>query len=95
LSSHIVEQRSYADIVKDSIKNEEWIPPKKNIPEVKKTQEEKFRRSASQRRSFIPRYQRFFYVHCFNCANFGHKVLNYRAYPKNISYNTGYPKKIL
>jgi hypothetical protein len=80
------------------VKKEECMPPKKNIPEVKKTQEDKFRRSASQRRSSIPRYQRFFYGHCFNCANFGHKVVNCRAYAKNRSnyagyLNNSYPRK--
>jgi hypothetical protein len=92
------EQRSYAEIVKDYFKKVECIPPKKNILEGKKTQEEKFRRSASQRRLSIPKYQRLFYGHCFNCANFGHKVVNCRAYAKNrsnyIGYlNNSYPKK--
>ena len=66
------------------------MPPKNNIPEIKKTQEEKFRRSASQRRSSIPRYQRLFYGHCFNCANFGLKVVNFIAYAKNRSNYEGY-----
>jgi hypothetical protein len=53
---------------------------------------------ASQRRSYTLRYQRFFYVHCFNFVNFGHKVVNCRVYAKNprncVGYlNNGYPKK--
>jgi hypothetical protein len=39
-------------------------------------------------------YQRFFYGHCFNCVNFGHKAVNCRAYPKNISNNVGYLNNI-
>jgi hypothetical protein len=97
-TKHEAEQRSYAEIVRDFVKKEECKPPKKNIPEIKKTQEDEFRRSASQRRSSTPRYQRFFYGHCFNCANFGHKVVNCRAYAKNRSnyagyLNNSYPRK--
>ena len=46
-TKHEVGKRSYAEIVKDYVKKEECMPPKKNISEVKKTQEDKFRRSAS------------------------------------------------
>jgi len=62
-------KRIYIEIVKDFVKKEECMPPKNNIPEVKKAQEKIFRRSLLQRRSFIPKYQRFFYGHCFNFAN--------------------------
>jgi hypothetical protein len=51
-----------------------------------------------QKRSSNPRYKRLFYSHCFNCANFGHKVVNCRSYFKNKSnyagyLNNSYPKK--
>jgi hypothetical protein len=90
-----VEQRSYADIFIDSVKKEECKPPKKNILEIKKTQEDKFRRSASQRRPYSPRYKIFFYDHCLDCANFGHKVVNCRAYAKNRSNNAGYLNNVI
>jgi hypothetical protein len=43
-------------------------------------------------------YKRLFYGHCFNCDNFGHKVVNYKAYAKNQSnyvgyLNNSYPRK--
>jgi hypothetical protein len=97
-TKHESEQRSDADIVGDSIKEEECKPPKKNIPEIKKTQEDEFKSSASQIISFVPEYQRFFYVHIFNCDNFGHKAVNCRAYAKNKSnygryLNNSYPRR--
>jgi hypothetical protein len=52
--------------------------------------EDKFRRSAFQRRSSTPRYQRFFYGHCFNYANFRQKVVNCRDYDKNQRNYAGY-----
>jgi hypothetical protein len=76
-------KKNYVEIVRDFVKKEECKPPKKNIPEIKKTQEDKFRRSASQRRSSTTRYQRFFYGHCFNYSNLGHKSINYRSCAKN------------
>jgi hypothetical protein len=112
--------KSYAEVIKGPIKKEECEPSKKNIPEMKKTQEEdykrdgyqrrpstfryqrsfnhcegnniredhdqprhEFRRTTSQRRSFTPRYQSLFYGHCFTCNNFGHKVVDCRAYGRN------------
>ena len=58
--------------------------------EHSRNKEDEFRRSASQRRSFTSRYQRFFYGHFFNCANFGHKAVNCKAYAKNRSNYVGY-----
>jgi chromosome segregation ATPase len=43
-----------------------------------------FRRTAPQRRSFTPRYESLFYGHCFICTNFGHKVVDCRAYGRNV-----------
>jgi hypothetical protein len=62
------------------------------------TQENEFRRSASQIRSYTPKYQRIFYGHCFNFANFGHKAIKRWTYAKNwrnyAGYlNNSYPKK--
>jgi hypothetical protein len=65
------------------VKKEECMPPKKNISEINKTQEDEFKRSALKRKSSTPKYQIFFNVHCFNYANFGHGAVNYRAYAKN------------
>jgi hypothetical protein len=70
------------------------MPPNKNILEVNKTQEDKLIRNASKRRSYIPRYKRLFYGHCFNCNNFGHKAVNCRAYAKNKSNYAGYLNNI-
>jgi hypothetical protein len=44
----------------------------------------KFRRTTPQRRSFTPTYENLFYVHCFYCTNFGHKVANCRDYKINV-----------
>jgi hypothetical protein len=87
-------KRIYAWIFIYSVKKEECKPPKKKILEINKTQEEKFRMSASQRRSSIPRYQIFFYDYCFDCDNFGHKYVNCRAYARNKSNNARYLNNI-
>jgi hypothetical protein len=42
-----------------------------------------FRRTTSQRISFTPRYESFFYGHCFICINFRHKVADCRAFRRN------------
>jgi hypothetical protein len=43
-----------------------------------------FRRTTPQRRSFTPRYVNLFYGHLFYCNNFGHKVVDCRAYERNV-----------
>jgi cell division septum initiation protein DivIVA len=49
-----------------------------------------FRRTTSQRGSFASRYQSFFLGHCFTCNNFGHKVVNCRAYGRNVQARDAY-----
>jgi hypothetical protein len=49
-----------------------------------------FIRNTSQRRSFTPRYESLFYVHCFICTNFGHKVANCRDYGINGQARNAY-----
>jgi hypothetical protein len=39
-----------------------------------------FRRTTTQRRSPTSKYQNLFYGHFFTCNNFGHKVVDCRAY---------------
>jgi hypothetical protein len=39
---------------------------------------------------YIPKYQRLFYGRCFNCSNFGHKVVNYITYANKKRNNTWY-----
>jgi hypothetical protein len=39
-----------------------------------------FTRTTSQRESSTPRYQILFYGFFFYCSNFGHKVVDFRAY---------------
>jgi hypothetical protein len=85
-----VGKRRNADIVKDSVKKEESLPQKEKILEINNTQEDEFRRSASQIRSYTPKYQRLFHVHYFSCSNFGQKDVNWRAYAKNRSNYAGY-----
>jgi hypothetical protein len=87
---HQADKRSYAEVFRDSVKKEECKPPKKNILEIKKTQEDKFTKSASHKISSIPTYHRLFYGHSFNCANFGLKAIKCRAYAKNINNYAGY-----
>jgi hypothetical protein len=53
-------------------------------------QGKEFRRTTPQRRSFTPRYQNFFLGHCFACTNFGHKVVNCRAYGRNVQERDAY-----
>jgi len=64
---------------------------------VKKTRREdrdkprhEFRRTTSQRRSFTPKYESFFYGYFFTCANFGHKVVDRKAYGRNVQARNSY-----
>jgi hypothetical protein len=50
----------------------------------------KFRRTTPQRRSSTPRYVNFFYVHCFYCTNFGHKVADCKDYNRNVQARNYY-----
>jgi hypothetical protein len=52
--------KSYAEVIKDSIKKEECDPSKKNNPEIKKTKEEDYRRDGYQRIPSIFKNQRSF-----------------------------------
>ena len=36
------------------------------------------------------RYVNLFYGHCFNCTNFGHKVVYYRVYGGNVQARNAY-----
>jgi chromosome segregation ATPase len=51
---------------------------------------QEFRRTTPQRRSFTPRYENFFYGHCFYCTNFGHKVADCRDYERNVQARNAY-----
>jgi hypothetical protein len=48
------------------------------------------RRNTPKRRSFNPRYVNLFYGHCFNCTNFGHKLIDCRAYERNDQVRNSY-----
>jgi hypothetical protein len=50
----------------------------------------KFRRTTPQIRSFTPRYTNLFYGHFFYCTNFGHKVVDYRYYKRNVQAINAY-----
>ena len=50
----------------------------------------KFRRTTPQRRSFTPRYTNLFYVHCFYCTKFGHKVADCRDSKRNVQELSAY-----
>jgi hypothetical protein len=50
--------KSYAEVIKYHTKKEKCDPSKKNISEMKKTQEEDYIRDIYQRRPFTFRYQR-------------------------------------
>jgi hypothetical protein len=49
-----------------------------------------FRRTTPQRTTFTPRYENFFYGHCFICTNFGHKAVDCRAYGRNVHTRNTY-----
>jgi hypothetical protein len=51
---------------------------------------QKLRRTTPQRRSFTPRYEKFFYGNCFYCTNFGHKVAYCRDYKRNVQARNAY-----
>jgi hypothetical protein len=48
------------------------------------------KRTTSQRISFTPSYQSFFYVYCFTCNKFGHKAVDCRTYGKNVQARNVY-----
>jgi hypothetical protein len=97
-SSKMIEPRSYAETVKGSIKKEEYkkkqeednrgtTPPRRfkvQQPTIEISHaEEGFRRETPFRRASSPRYHTIFLGLCYSCNNFGHKVVNCRAYDKN------------
>jgi len=49
-----------------------------------------FIRTTSQRGLSTPRYQSVFYGYCFYCSNFGHKVVDYKSYGRNIQANSSF-----
>lgn len=92
------DKRSYANIIKDSVKKEDCEPLKEDmqILEMKKnkeddrawkqsstTHDDDFRRSAPTRRPPIPRYQKNFFGLCYSCNNYGHKTIDCRPYARN------------
>jgi hypothetical protein len=68
---------SDAEVIRGPIKKEEGEPSKKNIPEMKKTQEEDYRRGRYQRISSTFRYQRHF-NHCE-----GNNIREYHDQPRH------------
>ena len=83
------QQKTYVDIVKDF--KEECIPTKEKAQgqsmqnqqsTEKRSQEEGLWRTIPQRRS-PPKYQTIFLGICYSCNNFGHKVVNCKAYARN------------
>ena len=78
------DKRSYADIIRESVKKEDCEPLKEDMQklEMKKNKEDdcawkksvathndEFRRFALARRSPIPRYQKNFFDLCYSCNN--------------------------
>jgi chromosome segregation ATPase len=64
--------------------------PQKSFNHDHDQSKKKFRRTTPQRRSFTPRYENLFYVHCFYCTNFGHKVADCRDYKRNVQADRAY-----
>jgi hypothetical protein len=67
-------------------------------PTDRPQEEEELIRVPTLRRSSTPRYQTIFFVLCYECNNFGHKVVNCRANnrnTKNFKSHTqrGYPRR--
>jgi hypothetical protein len=105
---HEAEQSNYAEIVKGTIKKEEYKktqeenhrgigPPRIFITQNQKSkayqEEEGFRRETPFRRSPTSMYQTIFLGLSYSCNNFGHKVAKYRAYAKNRSNYEVYSNK--
>lgn len=55
-----------------------------------------FMKVETPRRSFSTKYEDIFLGHCYDCGNFGHKAIHYRAYVRNNYMRNindyGYPK---
>lgn len=94
------DKRSYIDIVRESIKREDYESLKENIQkeEMKEHEEDesagrKFptthnddpRRHAPSRRPPISRYQNVFSGLCYACNNYGHKAIDCRTYARYIN----------
>jgi hypothetical protein len=61
-----------------------------NIREYRDQPRHEFRKTTSQRRSFTPRYESFFYGHCFIFTNCGHKAADFKAYGRNGQVRNAY-----
>ena len=89
------DKRIYVDIIKESFKKEDCEPLKEDMQklEMKNNKEDDhawkqsstthnndLKRSAPSRRPPIPRHQKNFFVLCCSCNNYGHNIIDYRAY---------------
>ena len=94
------DKRSYIDIVRESIKREDYESSEENIQKAKMKEREEdesakrmlpathnndLRRYAPSRSPPISRYQSFFSGLCYTCNNYGHKAIDCRAYARYIN----------
>jgi hypothetical protein len=98
-------RKSYAEVVKGrnhgqpeskktiedtSSRRSSMFKPQRSFNHDHDQSRQKFRRSMPQIRSFTPRYANLFYVYCFYCTNFGHKVADCRDYKRNFQARSVY-----
>jgi len=82
-----IEKKSYAEVLKGRNHGQQeskiysTFRQQININHDQPRQE--LRRNTPKIKSLTPRYVNLFYGHCFNCTNFGHKVVYCRAYEWN------------
>jgi hypothetical protein len=103
-SSKTTDQETYAETIKGDRKITRDTPPPRrfrfqNQQMTDRPQEEEgFIRAPPFRISSTPRYQTIFFSLCYECNNFGHKDVNYRANNRNNNYfeshtQRGYPRR--
>jgi hypothetical protein len=85
------EPKSYAMAVNNPIEHNEntnEANPNKQKPIVLHMKNE-FRKVMTPRRPTMNMYEYLFLGNCFSCNNFGHKAIDYRAYPRNDQRRNG------
>jgi hypothetical protein len=72
--------KSYADIIKNSIKDEDnrkedqYVPQKTNLPH-----KDRIKKTLPSRWNHTIRYQNYFFGYCYSCNGFGHKAIDCRT----------------
>lgn len=79
--------RSYAEILK-SLKHGEESKKEASPKQGSPSHHDRPRRTMSQRRPLVPRYEKTFYGYCYSCNKLGHEAVNCKSWDTSIQCRT-------